>query len=63
MTNRVFADLNKPGGGAVVWLTPSGTLRDLDRLGIELVEGLRLNFRMGDADAAGRPDDLYFRGS
>jgi hypothetical protein len=52
MDEPLFADLNKPSGGEI-WLTTSGTLRDLARFGIALYEGMRLDFWDYEDDANG----------
>jgi hypothetical protein len=54
MSDRIYADLNKPGGGNVVWLTLPKTSADLERLGVELADDLRLDFWMDNEDA---PED------
>src|SRR3954453_19038029 len=58
---RVYVDFMKHGG-SVVFLTALGTLRDLDRQGIELREGLRLRLYQDDSDGAGRPGYLHAEG-
>jgi len=58
---RVYVDFMKHGG-SFVYLTALGTLRDLNREGIELREGLRLWLYQDDSDGAGRPGYLHAEG-
>ena len=52
--SRVWADFNKTGAGRLELTLPE-TLRDLERQGISLHEGLRLTFWDYDADDDGSP--------
>jgi hypothetical protein len=58
---RICVDFMKHGGNFVL-LTAVGTLRDLDRQGIELREGLRLRLYQEDSDGAGRAGYLHAEG-
>ena len=60
--DRVWVDLMKADGTGRVWLTTIGTRRDLDRLGIQLREGLPLKLWSDDIDAAGNTDNLLVEG-
>jgi hypothetical protein len=51
------------GPGGRNYIKQDGTLADLRRYGVELVEGLVLDFYSDDADDDGRRDDLVFKGS
>jgi hypothetical protein len=59
---RIYADFHNLDDDNRLRLTCAGTLKDLERHGIELREGLRLTFYTDDADAEGRPDDLLVDG-
>jgi hypothetical protein len=58
---RIWADFNKTGGGRLE-LTTVGTLRDLERKGVELRDGLVLTFFDEDADEEGNPADMEVEG-
>ena len=58
---RIYADFNKwDGDGKSRWLilTCKGTLDDLARLNIQLVEGLEVMFYTDDSNQAGESDEL-----
>ena len=58
---RIYADFHKlSGSDNEDWLllTCQGTFDDLNRLGLELKEGLEAIFYMDDADDEGKPDEL-----
>jgi hypothetical protein len=56
---RIFADLNDLlGSPQQVWLDTVGAREDLDRLGLELVEGLLVTVYDHDLDDEGNRDDL-----
>lgn len=59
----ICADINKYDDRRRILLTTVGTLHDLDRFKITLVDGLRLVFYSDDADEYGRPDNLVFEGT
>ena len=60
--DRVWVDLMKADGNGRVWLTTIGTRRDLERLGIQLREGIPLKLWSDDVDDTGRPDNLIVDG-
>jgi hypothetical protein len=59
---RVYADFQNLDDANRLRLTASGTLRDLDRQGIQLCDGLRLTFYTDDANDNGEPDELLADG-
>jgi hypothetical protein len=59
---RVYADFQNLDDSNRLRLTCMGTLRDLERQGITLKEGLVLTFYTDDADDDGRPDELLADG-
>ena len=59
---RVYADFNNLDDDNRLRLTCMGTIQDLDRLGVQLREGLCLTFCMDDADEQGNRDDLLVDG-
>ena len=59
---RIYADFQKLDEDNRLILTCRGTLHDLQRLGLQLHEGLRLAFYTDDAGDKGRPDDLLIDG-
>jgi hypothetical protein len=59
---RIYADFHNLDDLNRLKLTCAGTREDLERLGIELREGLVLTFYMDDADDQGRPDELCVEG-
>ncbi len=56
---RVYADFQNLDDANRLRLTCAGTLRDLERQGIRLQEGIVLTH---DADDRGRPDELRVEG-
>lgn len=60
---RVYVDFLKVDDEGRLILTCVGTLRDLERHGIELRNGMTLTFYSDDADDEGKPDDLIAEGS
>jgi hypothetical protein len=61
-TPRVYADFQNLDDANRLRLTCAGTLRDLQRQGIQLQEGLVLTFYSDDADDQGQPDELRVAG-
>ncbi len=59
---RVYADFQKLDDDNRLILTCRGTLQDLQHLGIQLREGLRLTLYTDDADDNGRSDELRAEG-
>jgi hypothetical protein len=55
---RVYADFQKLDDEGRAILICHGTHEDLERLGIQLVEGLAVVLYDDDADDQGNPDDL-----
>jgi hypothetical protein len=58
---RLYADFNKwDGDGESRWLilTCKGTSDDLERLNIQLTEGLEVTFFSDDSDQAGNSDEI-----
>ncbi len=62
MIPRIYADFHDLDDNNCLRLTKQGTQMDLERLGIELVDGLAATFYMDDADVAGNPDDIMVDG-
>lgn len=62
-TDRVYVDLQKLDVERRAILTTLGTARDLERLGVELREGMVLSFYTDDADADGNADELWSEGT
>jgi hypothetical protein len=60
--SRIYADFHNLDDLNRLRLTCAGTREDLERLGIELREGLILTFYMDDTDGQGRPDELRVEG-
>lgn len=44
------------------YINQIGTKQDIEFNDVKLEEGVRLSFYCGDADDAGKPDDLVFEG-
>jgi hypothetical protein len=59
---RVYHDLQKQDDHGRIKLTLLGTLRDLERHGIVLREGLPLAFWCDDADDRGEFDEIHIEG-
>ncbi len=59
---RVYADFQNLDRANRLRLTCAGTLRDLERSGLRLSEGMCLTFYTDDADDEGRPDELRVDG-
>jgi hypothetical protein len=59
----VYADFQNMDDENRLRLTCAGTRADLERLGVQLREGLRLTFYTDDADDEGRPDPLLIDGT
>ncbi|MDJ0973510.1 MAG: hypothetical protein QNJ98_03555 [Planctomycetota bacterium] len=55
---RIYADFHKCDVEGRVELVCVGTKQDLERLGLELAEGLRVLLYMDDGDDLGRRDDI-----
>ena len=62
MLPKVYGDFHKLDEENRIILTTVGTRQDLQRLGIQLVEGIRLTFYMDDADDQGNSDDIMVDG-
>lgn len=62
MNDRIYVDPHKTDGHGRVLLTALGTKADLDRHGMQLEHGMRLDFYTDDADDSGARDDLLFSG-
>ncbi len=62
MAPRVYADFQNLDDSNRLRLTCAGTAQDLERLGLQLREGLPLTFYTDDADDAGLPDELRAEG-
>ena len=60
---RIYADFHKLDDENRIVLTTLGTKEDLQRLGIELAEGMPLTFYMDDADDEGNSDDIMVDGA
>lgn len=56
---RVYVDFHNLDEFNCIRLTCTGTIADLERLGIRLHEGLALRLYTDDADDNGNPDDLF----
>jgi hypothetical protein len=59
---KIYADFQKADDEGRLILTCLGTLKDLNRYGVQLSEGLRLTFYSDDADENGNSDDLIVEG-
>jgi hypothetical protein len=59
---KVYADFQNLDDANRLRLTCAGTLRDLERQGIRLQEGIVLTLYTDDADDRGRPDELRVEG-
>jgi hypothetical protein len=59
----IYADFQNLDDENRLRLTCAGTSADLERLGVQLREGLRLTFYTDDADDEGRPDPLLIDGT
>jgi hypothetical protein len=59
---KVYADFQNLDDANRLRLTCAGTLRDLERQGIRLRDGLILSLYTDDADDRGRPDELRAEG-
>lgn len=62
MEDRIWVDFMKADRVGRIWLTTIGTRRDLERLRIELREGLPLKLWTDDLDEAGKEDNLIVDG-
>jgi hypothetical protein len=62
MLPKVYGDFHKLDDENRIILTTVGTKQDLQRLGIQLAEGMRLTFYMDDADGQGTSDDIMVDG-
>ncbi len=62
MPPRVYADFQNLDDSNRLRLTCAGTVHDLERLGLRLIEGLALTLYSDDEDDAGRPDELQVEG-
>jgi hypothetical protein len=59
---RVYADFHNADPVGRLRLTCVGTTEDLDRLKIQLSEGMRLTFYADDVNAQGNTDELIVDG-
>jgi hypothetical protein len=62
MNPRVYADFQNLDASNRLRLTCAGTIRDLERLGLQLREGLVLTLYTDDEDDSGNPDELRAEG-
>jgi hypothetical protein len=62
MLPRIYGDFHKLDDENRICLTTVGTKQDLERLGIQLQEGMALTFYMDDADDQGNSDDIMVDG-
>ena len=62
-SERVYIDFQKLDDWRRPILSAAGTVRDLERLGIELREGLTVAFYSDDEDDQGNPDPLLVEGT
>ena len=62
MPPRIYADFQNLDDSNRLRLTCAGTTHDLERLGVQLREGLALTLYTDDEDDAGRPDELRAEG-
>ena len=58
MPPRIYADFQNLDDSNRLRLTCAGTAHDLERLGLQLREGLTLTLYTDDEGDAGRPDEL-----
>ena len=63
MLPKFYADFHKLDDENRIVLTTLGTKEDLQRLGIELAEGMPLTFYMDDAADEGHSDDIMVDGT
>ena len=63
MPLRIYADFHNLDDDNRIRLTTVGTLRDLQRLGVQLEEGMPLTLYMDDADDHGHSDDIMIDGT
>jgi hypothetical protein len=61
-TPRIYADFQNLDDDNRLRLTCAGTRRDLQRLGIELKEGMAVTLYSDDANDQGQPDELLAEG-
>ena len=61
-TPRICADFQNLDDFNRLRLVCAGTLQDLEREGIQLLEGLVLTFYTDDADDRGQPDEMRVEG-
>jgi hypothetical protein len=61
-TPRIYADFQNLDDENRLRLTSAGTRRDLERLRIELAEGMILTLYTDDANDQGQPDELLAEG-
>jgi hypothetical protein len=61
-TPRIYADFHNLDDKNRLRLTSAGTRRDLQRLGIELREGMAVTLYTDDEDDRGQPDELLAEG-
>src|ERR1051325_5632558 len=62
MLPKIYADFHNLDDANQIRLNTVGTRRDLERLGIELKEGLALTLYMDDADDEGKSDVIMVDG-
>jgi len=62
MPPRVYADFQNLDDSNRLRLTCAGTVHDLERLGLQLREGLTLTLYTDDEDDAGHSDELRAEG-
>lgn len=59
---KIYADFQNLDDANRLRLTCSGTVRDLESLGITLKDGLVVTFDTDDADDQGQPDEMRAEG-
>jgi hypothetical protein len=60
---RVYADFQNLDDKNRLRLTCAGTRQDLERLGLELCDGMILTLYTDDANDGGKPDELLAEGT
>ena len=63
MVPRIYGDFHDLDDENRIRLNKLGTIQDLARLGIQLVDGMAATFYMDDADDAGNSDDIMVDGT
>ena len=63
MLPKIYGDFHKLDDDNRIRLTTVGTQRDLQRLGVQLEEGMALTLYMDDANDDGNSDDIMIDGT